>query len=208
MNIEEFPFPHAILRQYWVRPGLAAAEAAGLLTEAAWSKWSNDHEQKWSLGFDQWPKHATHLRAIQDFMQSPEWIAKLEETFGIPNLSWSGMGGGLHAIIKGGKLGVHVDFNREHSGLYRRLNCLLYISGEPGRDGDLGLYANPPHPEPEVTVALEPGTLVVFETSDKSWHGHPEPYNPLYFVRYSVASYYFSPDPPPEYNSDHDTVFA
>ena len=39
------------------------------------------------------------------------------------------VGGGLHQIESGGKLDIHVDFNRlEKTNLDRRLNLLIYLN--------------------------------------------------------------------------------
>ena len=50
-------------------------------------------------------------------------------------------------------------------------------------------------------------TTVIFNTTDKSWHGHPDPMNcPEHIVRRSLAFYYYTK---PEVESEaHNTIYV
>lgn len=92
-------------------------------------------------------------------------------------------GGGLHQIDTDGFLNTHVDYNW-HSGVYRRLNLLLYLNDwKPGDGGELELNGE----------IIEPvfNRAVVFETTEDSWHGHPNPWKGKE-PRKSLAVYYYS----------------
>src|SRR5262249_32255068 len=64
-------------------------------------------------------------------LNSGSFLKFLEKLTGIENLIGDPhfVGGGLHQIVSGGKLGIHVDFNKHISfGLHRRLNMLIYLN--------------------------------------------------------------------------------
>jgi len=165
-------------------------------TDPRWRRYGNANEGKLEGPAVMWGPATCRLLA-----EMAAAAPAIAEVFGIPNLTMETAGGGYHLIPPGGHLGVHVDFNRSpRTDLYRRLNLLVYLNHDwtdPG--GRLEL-----HDGAGVVreVAPEFGTAVVFETSDRSWHGHPRPADRW---RFSVAAYFFSPDPPPGYSDDHST---
>ena len=112
-----------------------------------------------------------------------------------------------HRIPIDGFLKLHVDFNRSsRTGLYRRINCLVYLNEDwrKGDGGELQLHSDPNKPA-EVTIPPMFNTTVLFATSETSWHGHPNPLTRG--QRCSLAGYYFSPEPAPNYTGPHSTVF-
>lgn len=165
-------------------------------TDPRWRRYGTVHEGKLEGPEAMW---GPATRALFD--EFAAMAGPLGEMFGIPDLSMETAGGGYHLIPPGGHLGVHVDFNRSpDTDLYRRLNLLCYLNRgwtDPG--GRLEL-----HDDKGIVreIAPEFGTVVVFETSDTSWHGHPVPATRW---RFSVAAYFFSPEAPPGYRSDHST---
>jgi len=120
-------------------------------------------------------------------------------------------GGGLHQIYRGGKLDVHADFNwHQHLNLDRRLNAILYLNYEwqESWNGHLELW------DKEMSacqIKLLPifNRLVVFETTDFSYHGHPEPLKcPPEITRKSMAWYYYTNGRPEHEKSEsHSTLF-
>ena len=137
----------------------------------------------------------------------------LSEVTGIPNLiSDPGFeGGGLHQIIPGGKLGVHADFNRHRDyGLDRRLNLLLYLNKDWREEygGNLELWDRNMS-KCEARVAPLFNRVMVFGTTDFTYHGHPDPLQcPEGMTRKSMALYYFSNGrPAEEVTGDHSTLF-
>jgi hypothetical protein len=128
----------------------------------------------------------------------------LEQAFDIPGLSMETVGGGFHEIPVGGFLAVHTDFNRSPiTGLHRRLNLLVYLNDDWGQDdgGELELWDGD---GPSVSIAPEFNRTAVFATSDRSWHGHP---NPTRRVRRSVAAYFYTAEQPDGYAGSHSTVW-
>jgi Rps23 Pro-64 3,4-dihydroxylase Tpa1-like proline 4-hydroxylase len=105
------------------------------------------------------------------------------------------MGGGLHEIFPGGYLNVHTDFNvHPRTGKHRRLNILIYLNVEWKEEwkGALELW---PADNSACATSILPigGRMVLFETSEVSFHGHPEPLVcPPGVTRKSIAAYYYS----------------
>jgi Rps23 Pro-64 3,4-dihydroxylase Tpa1-like proline 4-hydroxylase len=104
-------------------------------------------------------------------------------------------GGAFHQILPGGKLDIHADFNRdERRKLDRRINVLLYLN-EGWQDdwgGMLELW-NTDMTRCEKRVSPLLNRCVVFNTTDHSFHGHPEPLCcPEGRTRNSMAFYYYT----------------
>lgn len=146
-------------------------------------------------------------------VNGPDFVRFLEELTGIDNLVPDPhlYGGGLHQTLPGGHLGMHVDYNF-HSDwkLDRRLNAILYMNSdwEDEWGGQLELW------DKDMLNCIErispkPNRLVVFSTSEISWHGHPSPLAcPPGRTRRSIALYYYSNGRPQHERGDaHNTVF-
>lgn len=136
-------------------------------------------------------------RQFFDAIQAPRFMSLLEEITGIRPIVADPLlaGGGLHEIHQGGYLNVHTDFNfHPESKLHRRLNLLYYLNPfwEDAWEGKLELW-----PEdlsgPFASIAPVINRMVVFETSEHSFHGHPKPLQvPPGVTRRSMAVYYYS----------------
>jgi hypothetical protein len=192
------PFPHAV-GELFDRDLLArvvdefpSAEAHG------WRRYGNEKEVKLEGPPALWGP------ATRDYFdQLAAKAGWLSELTGIPELQMETIGGGYHLIPPGGYLDVHTDFNRSpDSGLFRRLNVLTYLNyGWDDDGGHLELWD-----DDGIALDIPPefGTTAIFETSDRSWHGHPKPASRW---RKSVAAYFFSPEEPDGYRADHSTVW-
>lgn len=168
-------------------------------SDQRWVRFDNEHELKFGSLPEMW---GTKTREL--LVQISDMAPILSELFDIPDLSMETVGGGMHLIPPGGKLNIHVDFNRSpDSGLYRRLNCLVFLNRNWQDEGGF-LELWPDGDGEPVRIAPEFNRTVIFETSDRSWHGHPMPANRY---RASVAAYFYSPEPPPGYREDHSTVW-
>ncbi len=110
-------------------------------------------------------------------------------------------------IAKGGKLGIHADFNKQPTnGLDRRVNVLLYLneSWKEEWGGHLELWDSK-----ECVTKINPimNRMVVFNTSSTSFHGHPHPLTcPDDVFRKSLALYYYT-EGRPEKTQSHGTLF-
>ena len=120
-------------------------------------------------------------------------------------------GGGLHQIRPGGFLKVHADFNRHpRLQLDRRLNALLYLNRDwqESFGGDLQLWGQDMRQAEKIILPVF-NRMVVFATTDYSYHGHPLPLScPSDRTRRSIALYYYTNGrPAEEVSSDHSTLF-
>lgn len=202
------PFPHIIVRDAFIPDALRAAMSHWPDDLAKWRSY-----QRGKRGMMDRSTIPVPLLRVIDSLNSPEFIGWLLELTGIAGLvpDPTLQGGGLHEVLPGGQLGMHLDFNRDPvSKLYRRVNCLLYLNDpwECEWGGTLYLRDDPLRPRAEVAVEPAFNRLVIFETSEHSWHGHPEPLRcPAGVTRKSIASYYYSVFPHSTFTAEHSTVY-
>lgn len=140
------------------------------------------------------PPHARRL--IEDLNSAP-FLEFLETLTGIKGLISDPYleGGGIHQIGAGGFLKVHTDFNwHRRLSLHRRINLLVYLNEgwQEEWNGQLELWDEAVE-KCEVKVSPIFNRMVVFSTTDRSYHGHPDPLAcPEHVRRNSVAMYYYS----------------
>jgi hypothetical protein len=149
---------------------------------------------------------------LHQALSDPGFLEQLSTITGIPRLlaDKSLAGGGMHQTGPRGRLDVHVDFNRlEESGWHRRLNILIYLNPQWKREwgGNLELC------DEQVKVchhSIEPvlNRCIVFETSERSYHGVEPVSCPAHLTRKSFAGYYYTEEAPPWWDgSSHSTLF-
>lgn len=199
--IADTPFPHVIMDNLFDLELCRRARAEfDLVTD--WQEYRNPTERKLAAEFDRCPGPA--VATIRNVLQGAPFRCLLEGLFDIPDLSFDGLGGGLHRILQSGHLDVHVDFNVHPDGRYRRLNVLVFLNDQPDRSADLWLCAAPDDRHP-VRIAPIMGRVVAFQTGEQSWHGHPVPL--LGQERRSLAAYYYTEDAPVDVAPPHDTIY-
>ncbi len=148
-----------------------------------------------------------------DLSADPEFLEVISHITGIRALSSDPtlQGGGLHQIVSGGFLDVHVDFNRHpRTKLHRRLNLLCYLNKGWKREyeGYLELWDMRRR---KCIEGIEPAfnRCVMFETSESSYHGHPKPLRtPPSITRKSLSVYYYTATrDPADTAEEHNTVY-
>ena len=104
-------------------------------------------------------------------------------------------GGGLHELRNNGFLNIHADFNLHPTmKLDRRLNILIYLNKDWNDDfgGNLQLW-DKEMTKCEKKIIPEFNRMVIFSTTDFSYHGNPDKINcPKDRSRKSIAMYYYS----------------
>lgn len=206
--LQSEPFKHVVMDNF-LRADLAT-QLAELFPDPnkEWYVYDNVFEKKYAT--DNWahiPK--MHWRELLRHNAQP-FINHLEEMFEIKGLipDPAFRGGGLHFIKTGGKLDIHADFNwHTHLKLDRRLNAILYLN--PGWTEDWGGHLELWDKDMKSCVKrIEPihNRMVIFETTDFSYHGHPDPFKGP--ARKSMAWYYYSNGRPEHEKTDpHSTCF-
>jgi 2OG-Fe(II) oxygenase superfamily len=181
------PFGHTVIDGMWDEDRLlrAAAEFPEPY-DPAWIVYSEDHERGKQEGSDpvSWgPDTASMLGSM--IALAPEW-AKL---IGAEELAGDTNGGGMHLTGPHGRLAMHRDFSYHPiTDLERRLNLLVFLNPEWQREWGGVLYLGE---EREVEVLPVLNRTVVFECSERSWHGHPDPIAGEHW-RKSLACYFYS----------------
>ena len=140
-------------------------------------------------------------RQFFEEVNSPDFCRFIEDITGISRIYADDdlFGGGLHEILPGGYLNVHTDFNHHpETKRHRKLNLLLYLNPvwEDAWKGQIELWS-PDLDAP--TLSLNPimNRVLIFETSEASFHGHPVPLAcPPGITRRSLAVYYYEDFPP------------
>jgi hypothetical protein len=206
------PFPHIVLDDFF-DPHLIDLVLSEFPTPDGirWQQFDNRHEIKLASAVESSFGPVTRLFLYH--LNSISFLEFLSALTGIPNLiSDPGFdGGGLHQIVRGGKLAIHADFNRHRAySLDRRLNLLLYLNKDWREEygGHLQLW-NRDMTRCEAKVLPVFNRVMIFSTTDFTYHGHPDPLQcPEGMTRKSLALYYFSNGRPAEEVSDgHSTLF-
>ncbi len=152
------------------------------------------------------------VRCLSDLIASTEFLEDLVYITGIPNLEADALlaGAGMHLTRPNGRLDVHVDFNIEDvSRRHRRLNILIYLNPEwrPEWGGSVELWdAEVKRCHHSFTPTLN--RCLIFETSERSYHGVTPVSCPEGIDRKSFAAYYYTKDAPAGWDGrKHQTVF-
>lgn len=199
INFSTFPFKHCVLDKF-LDEDLAqkCLESFPNEDDPSWEKTDDkDIEIKkrttWKSEFDI-PDNIVDLVRI---LNSSLFIQKIGELFDIPKLMPDPYftGGGLNETSKGGLLDVHIDGNyHDASGLNRRMNAIFFLNPDWNDEwgGQFGLYDSKGN---ECLKEVSPifNRLLVFDTSDISFHGLPNPLScPKNVTRKSVILYYYT----------------
>jgi len=191
------PFPHIVIDEFFNDKLLD-----GILKEfpndldKIGNNFKNNVENKLSLNNSKLLSKETNN--FINFLNSQIFINFLQIVTGIkeklvpdPYL----LGGGLHELRNEGFLNVHADFNL-HPGmkLDRRLNILIYLNKnwQEKFGGSLQLWNNDMS-KCEQKILPEFNRMVIFSTTDFSYHGNPDKVScPIGNSRKSIAMYYYS----------------
>ena len=193
------PFPHLILDDLLPEEQALALEQACRQAPTPVDS-SNGFTQAGKATLSDWSVMDDPLQSICALFQTGRFIDWLEAITGLqgliadPHLE----GGGLHRTARGGYLKMHTDFNwHSRLRLHRRLNVLYYLNHgyQKAWGGELLLSRSPAAQSPQQLTAIEPcfNRLVLFNTNDTTFHGHPIPHHfPADFPRTSLAFYYYT----------------
>jgi hypothetical protein len=205
------PFPHVVLDDVFdpelLKQILSEFEA---MDRGRWHASDKDRERKWATEDIQ--HFGATTRSFINQLNGGLFLNFLENLTGIQGLISDPhlRGGGLHEIRREGALGVHADFNLyPRLNIWRRLNLLLYLNEnwDAAWGGDLELWDRSGRQRVK-SIAPVFNRVVIFDTSNCSYHGHPHPLMcPPDRSRKSIALYYYTAERPAGEIDPHTTIF-
>jgi Rps23 Pro-64 3,4-dihydroxylase Tpa1-like proline 4-hydroxylase len=210
---ESKPFPHIVLDNFFNEKILnkILEDFPSDLNEKG-GVYKSEAEKKLALSNpDLLPNSAKELINFTNsyaFINFVNQISGIEETL-IPDPYL--FGGGLHELRNGGYLNIHADFNiHPKMKLDRRVNVLIYLNKEweESFGGSLELWGKEML-KCEKKILPIFNRIVIFNTTDFSFHGNPQKINVHDKTRKSIALYYYS-NGRPQFelsNSPHSTIF-
>ena len=176
------PFPHIYFDNF------LPEECAQIISDSIpspfdksfeWISRNREDQVKQKMQFDE-VKLPKIIRAILREFNSKQFLLFLETLTGIENLIPDPyfIGGGIHVASRGDFLKVHADHNW-HFKLYthRRINALLYLTEKDWDEswgGELELWDSNLN-ECKSSISSLFNRMVIFETTDKTYHGRPKP---------------------------------
>ena len=168
-----------------------------------WYCYNNPLENKRTC--NNWYQFGPETYKTLTMLNSKEFIRQLQKITGIPKLYPDiGLhGGGLHIHGTGGKLNIHLDYSiHPKLKLHRKLNLIIYLEEDwnPEWGGNLEFWSHDKEknkPDKKyVKIDNVFNRAVLFDTTQNSWHGFPDPLTcPEGKYRKSLAVYYLT-DPP------------
>jgi Rps23 Pro-64 3,4-dihydroxylase Tpa1-like proline 4-hydroxylase len=200
---KSYPFPHVIIDDFLKKDKLdeLLSQINNLKDEDAESKFINPENvyefNKYAFNTN----YGDYIKKLFIELNSTDFIKYLENLTGIKGLIANDItlrGAGVHRIKKYGYLQLHTDFNSYYNNrnekLDRRINLLIYMNPDWKEEykGDLWLCDKENN---WFIKKISPilNRCVIFNTSNKSIHGHPELLNtPDNICRQSIAVYYYT----------------
>lgn len=199
-----FPYYHHIIDDFFTKElAIKISQEFPDYDSEDWLFYNNPLENKKAC--NNWYVFGPETYKALTYLNSPEFIQKLQDITGIQKLYPDiGLhGGGLHIHGRNGKLNVHLDYSiHPKLNLQRKLNLIIYLTEDWKSEwgGGLELWShdseiNKPK-ERAVTIDNIFNRAILFDTTQNSWHGFPEPLTcPEKIYRKSLAVYYLT-DPP------------
>lgn len=204
------PFPHAVFDNFLPAPLAARLAQAypmppdGRWQSAAWEA-RNRHADGWTIHRNE-NSHRyfmgdvtamPHLmREFATEVNSRQFLLFLEALTGIHGLIPDPyfIGGGCMSASRGDYLKMHVDFNWHYNlHLYRRCNALFYLTPDWKAEwGGALQLAKGDEPVKQVLFPLF-NRLIVFNTTNESYHGQPVPLEvPEGMYRNVFSAFYYT----------------
>jgi Rps23 Pro-64 3,4-dihydroxylase Tpa1-like proline 4-hydroxylase len=179
-----------------------------------WFYYKNSIENKKAL--NDWNIFPSLTYQVFKELISKDFTEILSTNIGVPLYQDPGLhGGGWHIHGAGGNLNPHFDYSiHPKLGLQRKINIIIYLSSTLKKEdgGYLGLWSHDESSnKPNKLIAeIEPkfNRAVIFDTTQKSWHGMSRPLSqPEGVYRKSLAIYYLT-DAPGDADPRQRALFA
>jgi len=198
-----FPYPHCVIDNFF-EDSIIEQIYSNFPTkdQIEYYKYDNPLEKKFAM--DKIDLFHEFIQTTLLNFNSSTFLNFLERLTGIEGLIPDPYfrGGGVHKSVRGGKLDIHIDFNKHPKlNIERRINVLLYLNKDWKEEynGDFQLWKgkknNNKHELEYLCKKIYPiyNRLIIFSTSENSYHGFPEPILcPENKERNSLAWYYYT----------------
>lgn len=215
------PFPHIVLDDF-ITPDILQAAVDVFPTPDSLDFYKYDNPLESKLAFDRIDLLPEQIQLILRGLNGPTFLRFLEILTGTSGLISDPYyrGGGIHQITRGGKLDIHLDFNKYTKlGLFRRMNAILFLNQDwqESYGGHLEFWeghqtTNGEHVLDRCAKRVLPifNRLVIFNTTGTPYHGHPEPLTcPGDRTRKSIATYYYTAPTEDDINTQaHSTIYV
>ena len=196
---QEGPFDHCVIDNFFNKDiALKLEKEFPSFNSEAWHVYDNAIEVKKTC--NNWNAFPPLTYQVFTFLNSQEFTSLLSRSLFDKKELFSDIGlngGGWHIHKKGGKLNPHLDYSlHPKSGLQRKLNIIIYLNSnwKENWGGHLGFWGSESNKKPgEIKKKFIPkfNRAILFDTTQNSWHGLPEPVNcPINEYRKSLAVYY------------------
>ena len=207
------PFPHAVFDNFFDPVELDECYKAikNNIDDLPWLQQDYVEFQLHKKWLEKTVAMPQEVQKVINKLYQAEFLHFLKDLTGVSGIiaDPANIGGGIHATFKGGKLGIHKDFNyNEQTSLRRKLNVLVFLNKfwNPEWGGALELWSK----EDKCKVKeINPifNRMVIFNTDSDSLHGYPKPLEcPDDEVRLSLATYYYIYEEKPS-DQDHTSRF-
>ncbi|MDA7455154.1 2OG-Fe(II) oxygenase [Planktomarina temperata] len=193
------PFDHVVIDNFFNESvAIQLSEEFPDFDSEIWHKYDNAIEVKKTC--NNWNLFPKKSYTVFSFLNSGDFSKYLsDKIFGGKKLySDPGLnGGGWHIHKQGGKLNTHLDYSLHPKlSLQRKFNIIIYLNPNWQSDwgGALGLWSGESSERPgdlEKVIDCKFNRAVIFDTTQNSWHGLPDPVVcPKSEARKSLAVYY------------------
>lgn len=196
------PFDH------WIIPNFFKQETAKELENSFFEYTSDTWDTNYKNAIEvkrtitDWSKFPASVYKVFNYFCSEPFLSYIKELTGVSNLypDFGLHGAGMHISPQGGKLNIHKDYSiHPKLGLQRKFTLIVYLNENWEKEwgGSLELWShNDLTNEPlNKEVVIDPifNTAVLFDTTQNSWHGLPDPINcPDNQFRKSIAFYWLT----------------
>jgi hypothetical protein len=170
------PFPHVVIDDFFPPDVANDLLAEFEIEEGSWKHYHHYNERKKALTeYDRMPPRTQGVFDALQTQRTIDFVSKVSGLGGLiadPGLE----GAGMHVVEPGGFLNVHTDFltHTKRRSWSRHINILIYLNKDWQEEwcGNLELW------DDQLTAcvqSVEPvfNRCVIFNTVEKSYHGHP-----------------------------------
>jgi len=199
--MEKVPFDHIVIDNFFpLEKARKLSQEFPDYNDSKWFCYNSLLEKK--KANNNWYDFPPETYRTFSFLNSCKFVKSLREKTKIEKLYPDiGLhGGGWHIHSKGGKLNIHLDYSiHPKTGLQRKLNLIVYLTEGWKSEWGGGLELWSHNSKTKLPLKQEKvidnvfNRAILFDTTQNSWHGLPQPLDcPEGVYRKSIAVYYMT----------------